>query len=231
MKWTLAFALLLAVSLFGAPASADHFKGTVLFSDGRLDYATVSLGDTHSDAYLSYYRGSVPGYRGTLLYDPYNRIWVAGPIRYRPATFYFDGRKIRGRVREFGDGTKDSRFFFGDNGHVYQRVDYYRSYDSHSQKGKGSKGKGRGKDRGRGHDKVKAYSFWVDLSERRFGDPVYVAYGEERPSRRDLQNCARELWAYDYGNWHDFHPVRPVNLDPLPDEDRLSLGFSISFKL
>ena len=230
MRWIAAFVAFLAFSLTGIPAQADHFRGTVLFSDGKLDYATVTLGKTHKDSYLSYYSGSVPGYRGTLLYDPYNRIWVTGPIRYRPANMTFDGRKIKGYVREFGDGTRDTRFFFGQNGHVYQRVDYYRN-DHNSYKGKGSQGKGRGKDRGRGHTKVKVYSFWVDLAERRHGDLVYLRYGEQRPSRRDIEACAHDLWAYDYGDWRDIRPVRPVDHDPILDEDRLSLGFSISFRL
>lgn len=230
MRWMMILVAVLAFSLAGGPASADHFKGTVLFSDGKLDYATVSLGDTHKDGFLTYYSGSVPGYRDTLLYDPYNRLWVAGPIRYRPASLTFEGRKLRGYVREFGDGTRDSRFFFGDNGHVYQRVDYYRTVEN-SYKGRGSKGKGKGKDRGRGHDKVKAYSFWVDLADRRYDDVIYLGRGEQRPSQRDLEYRSRDLWTYDYGYWDDFRPVRPINLDPYGDEDRLSLGFSISFKL
>jgi hypothetical protein len=231
MRWITVLIVALAFMMASTPASAELIKGNVLFSDGRFDYATVTLGEALTDSILTYYSGSVPGYQGTLLYDPYNLIWVPGPIQYNPASLEYNGNNLRGWERQFGDGTTDSRFFFGKNGHVYQRVDAYRTNDEPAYNGRGSKGKGKGHDRGRGHHKVKTSSFWVDLADRNYGDLVYLMPGEQRPTQGDMETSMRDLWGYNYGNWQDRQIISPVQQDPISDENRISIGLSFTFNL
>lgn len=232
MRWLSVISVLLVIILASAPASAIDIKGNIMYSDGTLTYNNVTLGNTYQDSYMGYYEGSVPGYKGQLLYDPYNRMWVPGPVIYKGTSLDFNGQKQKGWMRKFGNGKKDSRFFFSEDGHVYQRVDSYRSKSDPVFKGVGSKGKGKGKERGRGHDKVKVYSHWVDLADRQHGELNYLMRGQERPTQSEIEMNSRNLSGYDYGNWRDGVLIRPTYMGPMPEEEMLSIGgLTLSIKI
>lgn len=230
MRWFSVIFTVLFLLFASIPASADDYKGSVLFSDGTFAYETVTIGNPHNDSFLTYYEGFVPGYSGQLLYDPYNRIWVCGPIQYRAASLTFNGQKEQGWVRSFGDGSEDSRFFFAKNGHVYQRVDVYHTLDVplNSQGLWMVSVRDDGKGEIREEAKAKMYSFWVDLAEQKNGDVSFLRPGEYRPTAAAMANNSRNLWGYKFGNWRDAAIVRPVNSDPLTVEEMLSTGLKYS---
>ena len=213
----------------GSAYAGDVVQGSILFSNGDFKYATVTLADTGSDGYIDYYTGRAQGYPELLYFDPYNQMWFAGPIGYKPSSIYFGGGNIKGFVRTFGDGTGDNRFFFGRNGHVYQRVDVYRVHDKGDNPGKN---KGRGKKIGHNKPrKEKAYSFWVDLTNRNRGDVILSDWVTVAPGPNEINAVMRYVQPVDYGYWREIPVIRPVTLDPVSDEVKLSLGISFEFNL
>ena len=123
-------AAIFMLSGVGTASAADYVRGSVLLSPSDFEYTTVLLKDTRSDGFIRYVTGIVPGERKQVLFDPYNEIWFTGPIVYKPTNIYFAGRNISGFKRVFGDGTVDNRFFFANDGNVYQRVDVYDTVET-----------------------------------------------------------------------------------------------------
>lgn len=192
------------------PALAqDTVDGTVRHPDGTFEYTKVTLVNTYTDDFFTYWLGQSKGIAGNLVFDPYNRIWVAYPISYSRTTLPFGGKQIEGWKRTYGDGTEDKRFFFGVDGHVYMKVDKYRK--RRMQNGR----------RRRHH----VYSFWMDLATGRRGDVLIDESGEAPPSTDELAADAQQAAPADaFTNWKQASGAADISQEPLSEDEQMSLG-------
>ena len=228
---SLFFALLIAISVLfaGAALGADSVKGTVLLKSGLLEYKSISVVDTYSDGYLTYWVGQTQRGGENFLYDPYNGIWVPGPVSWTQATLPFGHTTVAGWQRTFGNGSLDNRFFFGENGHVYWRFDKFKKRRMQNDRRKS----------------YRAYSFWVDLDTGYRGPAYRIVAGqviplaqapqwdhelgiplEPPPSDEELDREAIEAIAEtSFPSWEEAKvEALETKQGPLTEEEQISLG-------
>lgn len=207
--------LVFCVVLFGAVMTGAAFAnevvdGTVKRSDGMYEYTKITVVDTFTDDFFTYWVGNVKGYQGRFFYDSFNRVWVPGPISYQRTAMPFGGTSAEGWVRLYGDGSFDERFFFGVNGHVYQRIDQYR----------------RRRMAGGRKRKRLYYQFWVDLYTGARGDVLLELQGLSLPSEDEVDSLAEAAKANSaFPAWEEAEEAPPeISEEPLTEEEKLSLG-------
>jgi len=231
LKYALSVALML--TLVGAPAVAvESVQGTLAIPGGQFEFVKVKVVDTYSDGFMSYWVGEIYGKRGSFLYDPFNRIWVQGPINYVPSVLPFGYTTVDGVMRTFGSGFRDQRFFFGDNGHTYWRFDKYRKRPMQTNRRK----------------RILEYSFWIDLDTQTRGPAYKYANGqlyvvpegskpawhkdlnaiplESPPTTQELDADAQNALAETaFPSWDETkeEPAKIVET-PLTEEEQTSLG-------
>lgn len=202
--------VLFGIVLTGAAFANEVVDGTVKQSNGRYEYTKITVVDTYSDEFFTYWVGEPKGYEGLYLYDSFNRVWVPGPISYQRTVMPFGGKSAEGWVRVYGDGTFDERFFFGVNGHVYQRIDQFRR---------------RMMAGGRKRKRL-YYQFWVDLYTGERGDVLLELQGLSLPPEDEVDSLAEEAKANSaFPAWEEAVETPPeISEEPLTEEEKLSLG-------
>jgi len=223
--------ILLIVALSFNASAKETVYGTVLRPGAQFEFMQVRVVDTLRDEFFNYWVGEVRGSSGFFLYDPYNRIWVPGPIRYEQSVLPFGHVQVEGWVRIFGDGMYDSRYFFGNNGHVYWRFDKYRLRRMQTDRRK----------------KFFEYSFWLDL-ETGYRGPAYrhingelvIITADSRPewdhdiniplqpppTDEQLDQEAKNALAENaFPSWDEVGEELPeISEEPLTEEEQTSLG-------
>ncbi len=219
----------LVILAFAFPSFAETVKGTVLLKNGLMEFKNVSVVDTYSDGYMTYWVGQTQRGGEKLLYDPYNGIWVPGPLSWEPATLPFGHSTVDGWQRRFGNGSIDTRFFFGENGHVYWRFDKFKKRTMQNNRRKS----------------YRAYSFWLDLDTGYRGPAYRIVNGqaiplaqapqwdhelniplEPPPTEIELDQEAKDALAEaSFPTWEETKEEAPeIKQGPLTEEEQISLG-------
>ncbi|MEP0813425.1 MAG: hypothetical protein HRF49_02010 [bacterium] len=211
VRLAISFAFAVAL-LSGAAFAQGTVDGTVKHASGLFEYTKISLKGTHSDQFFTYWVGSAKGVSAPLWYDPYNRIWVEGPISYTRSTLPFGNGLVEGWTRSYGDGSVDKRFFFGVDGHVYMRKDVFRKRKMQNNRRR----------------KRLVYSYWMDLVTGKRSDWVYAEPGEAVPTQAEIEAAAAaETPAESFPNWKEADEKPVIEEEPLTEEEQLSLGAAI----
>lgn len=221
--------LFVSILIFAAPSVAETVKGTVLLKNGQMEFKSVSVLNTFSDGYMTYWVGQTQRGGEKLLYDAYNKLWVPGPIVWESATLPFGHTVVDGWQRRFGNGSVDTRFFFGENGHVYWRFDKFKKRTMQKNRRKS----------------YRAYSFWLDLDSGYRGPAYRIVNGqaiplaqapqwdhelniplEPPPTEKELDQEAKDALAQaSFPEWEETKEEAPIiKQGPLTEEEQISLG-------